>query len=262
MSTATTDVTTTAPLTHDEAMALQAVELDRALELLRGLEPSDWSARTDCPDWDVRQMYQHVLGACESSASMRELVHQMRAAKRHQKAHGGPLEAGLSSVQVAERASLGPDELLARLGAVAPVTVHKRTTMPALMRKARMKIDGPVVETWTIGYLIDTIYLRDLWMHRVDASRATGRELHLTAEHDGHLVADVVAEWARRHGRPFTLRLTGPAGGTFTSSGTSPAPVPAEPSAPEELELDAVELCRTLAGRTEGSGLLTTIVPF
>jgi len=36
----------------------------------------------------------------------------------------------------------------------------------------------------------------------------------LTPDHDARIVADVVAEWAGRHGRPFTLHLTGPAGGS------------------------------------------------
>jgi uncharacterized protein (TIGR03083 family) len=262
VNTTAIDVTNMPPLTHGEAMALQATELDRTLELLRSLSPADWSAQTDCPDWDVRRMYLHVLGACEAGASMREMVHQMRVGKRYQKLHGGPLEAGLSATQVAERLEYGPDELIARLEAVAPVTVRKRTKMPSLMRKAKMKIDGPVFETWALGYLVDTIYLRDAWMHRVDASRATGRELHLSADHDGHLVADVVAEWARRHGQPFTLRLTGPAGGIFTSSGTASRAGDAAADSPEELELDAVDFCRTLCGRAEGDGLLATIVPF
>ena len=129
--------------------------------------------------------------------------------------------------------------------------------MPALVRRAKLKIDGPVVETWRLGYLVDTIYLRDLWMHRVDATDATGRELVLTADHDGRIVADVVAEWARRHGQPFSLTLTGPAGGTYSSTGSAGAD-----AAGAHLELDAVEFCRTLAGRSEATGLLTTIVPF
>jgi hypothetical protein len=119
---------------------------------------------------------------------------------------------------------------------------------------ARIPVDGPVRETWTLGYLVDTIYLRDLWMHRVDASRATGRDLELTADHDGRIVVDVVAEWARRHGRPFVLTLTGPAGAKFAQEPEQPAC--------EHLELDAVDLCRTLAGRTPGEGLLATVVPF
>jgi hypothetical protein len=36
----------------------------------------------------------------------------------------------------------------------------------------KLKVDGPIHETWTLGYLTDTIYLRDLWMHRIDAARA------------------------------------------------------------------------------------------
>ena len=109
----------------------------------------------------------------------------------------------------------------------------------------------PVVEKWALGYLIDIIYLRDAWMHRVDTSRATNRELVLTPEHDGRIVADVVAEWARRHGQPFTLVLTGPAGGSFTAGRDD-----------EAIEMDAVEFCSVLSGRGEASGLMTTIVPF
>jgi hypothetical protein len=114
-----------------------------------------------------------------------------------------------------------------------------------------MRVDGPVEERWKLGYLIDTIYLRDLWLHRVDACRATGRELVLSSDHDGRIIADVAAEWARRHGRPVTLELTGPVGGSFTQ-GTDG----------EHVSLDAVEFCRTVGGRASGTGLLTTIVPF
>ncbi|MDX1382582.1 MAG: hypothetical protein R3190_03005, partial [Thermoanaerobaculia bacterium] len=45
--------------------------------------------------------------------------------------------------------------------------------------------------------LFDTILTRDTWMHRTDLAEATGRPLELTADHDGRIVADVVAEWAR-----------------------------------------------------------------
>jgi uncharacterized protein (TIGR03083 family) len=261
MNTTVTDVTTMAPFTHREAMAMQAVELDRTLDLLRALGPDDWTAQTDCPDWDVHHMYLHVLGVCDSGASMKENVHQLRAGKRHQKAHGGPLEAGLSAVQVAERADVGPEELVERMTEVAPRTVRQRTKLPSsFMRAITMKVDGPVVEKWRMGYLVDTIYLRDLWMHRVDATRATGGEMVMNAAHDGRLVTDVVAEWARRHGQPFTLTLTGPAGGTFTSRGIDSSSSPGEPAV--AVEMDAVEFCRSMAGRAEGEGLLTTIVPF
>ena len=91
-------------LSHTEAMSLQATELERTLTMLGALAPQQWGARTECPAWDVRRMYLHVLGACEGAASMKEQMHQMKSARRHQKTHGGPLEAALSAVQVRERA--------------------------------------------------------------------------------------------------------------------------------------------------------------
>lgn len=251
MTMTSIDTTTIPSIGHSEAMKLQAVELDRAIDLLRSLDPEQWSIQTSCPDWDVRQMWLHVLGACEAGASMRENMHQMGAARKRCKQLGVPLEAGLSGLQVAERIDLSPSQLLERLEQVAPKTIKGRSRTPRPMRAIKIGIDAPVVEKWSLGYLIDIIYLRDAWMHRVDTARAIGRDLELTPEHDGRIVADVVAEWARRHEQPFTLELTGPAGGTFTAGGGD-----------DPILMDAVEFCWILAGRGEATGLLTTIVPF
>lgn len=71
-----------------------------------------------------------------------------------------------------------------------------------------MPVEQPVgdqVEPWSFGFLIDVVLTRDTWMHRVDIARAAGQEPELTADHDGVLVADVVAEWASRHGQPCML---------------------------------------------------------
>lgn len=246
-----TDVTTIEPIGHPEAMQLQATELDRAIALLRSLDAEDWSVQTVCPDWDVRQMWLHVLGASEAGASVRENVHQIRAARKRQKDLGVSMDAGLSGVQVAERQGLSPAELVDRLARIAPKTVKGRKRTPRPMRAIKIPVDGPVVEKWSLGYLIDVIYLRDAWMHRVDTVRATGRDLLLTSEHDGRIVADIVTEWARRHAQPFALELTGPAGGRFSAGGGG------DPTA-----MDAVEFCSVLAGRGEADGLLRTVVPF
>jgi hypothetical protein len=115
-----------------------------------------------------------------------------------------------------------------------------------------MKQDPPFeTERWPFGYLVDKIFTRDTWMHRLDISRATGRPMVLTATHDGRLVDDVVSEWAQRHGRDFSLTLTGPAGGQWRVG---------EDSAP--LELDALDFCLTVGSRQPGTGLLSTEVPF
>lgn len=247
------DVSAIAPIGHREAMALQATELERALAMLRNLDADQWATQTNCPDWDVRQMWLHVLGACEAGASMRENMHQMRAARQRRKELGVPLEAGLSAVQVAEREDLSPAELVQRLEATAPKTVRGRRRTPRPMRAVKIAIDAPVVEKWALGYLIDIIYLRDAWMHRVDTTAATSAELVLTPEHDGRIIADVVAEWARRHAQPFSLELTGPAGGVFSAGGGG---------GDGTTVIDAVEFCCLLAGRGEPTGLFRTIVPF
>jgi hypothetical protein len=126
--------------------------------------------------------------------------------------------------------------------------------VPGIVRGRSVPIPqlvGGRPEKWTLGYLIDTILTRDPWMHRVDIARVTGATLVLTADHDGVVVADVVDEWADRHGQPFALRLTGPAGGSWSRGTGGPT-----------LELDAVEFCRSISGRAPSGGLLSTQVPF
>lgn len=250
-----TEVDAIDPVDHKEAMQLQRTELERTIAMLRTFADADWAASTDCPDWDVRAMFLHVLGASEAGASMRQNLHQLRAAYAHRRRHGGPLEAALSNVQVRERADLQPSELVEKLAEVAPRTIRGRNRIPAPARRfAKLAIDGPVHEKWRLGYLVDVIYLRDMWMHRVDASIALERPLELSADHDGRIVEDVVAEWARRHGRPFRLELTGPAGGVFAHDAGAPEAT--------QLRLDAVEFCRTVGGRVPAEGLLATVVPF
>jgi uncharacterized protein (TIGR03083 family) len=244
----TTNATTIPPVSHREAAGLGAVEYERLLDLLRTLEPEDWSRPTDCPEWDVRAMVAHVLGAAEAHASIRENVHQQRVAAKADR----PLVDALGDIQIADRAALDPDALVTRLAEVAPRSVRARRRIPAPVRAIRMKVELPFgTERWRLGYLLDVIYTRDTWMHRVDIARVTGRELVLTADHDGRIVADVVGEWARRHGRPCTLVLEGPAGGEFVSGTDGPRYV-----------LDAVEYCRVISGRADGDGLLAMPVPF
>ena len=255
MTIATNDVTMHEAIAHREAMSLQERELECTMRMLRTLDDDAWSTPTDCPEWDIRAMYQHVLGSCEAGASMRENIHQLRRGRAYRKKHGGPLEAALSEVQVSERAGLGPAQVVERLTAIAPKTVRGRSRIPAVIRNhAKIAVDGPVFETWKFGYLVDTVYLRDLWMHRVDVAHALGQPLELSTEHDGRIVADVVAEWARRHGQPFVLELTGPIGHTYVNRPDTPGA--------EQFSLDAVEFCRTLSGRVPASGLLATVVPF
>ncbi|WP_324278117.1 maleylpyruvate isomerase family mycothiol-dependent enzyme [Blastococcus brunescens] len=231
------------------ATRLAATEYRRFEELLRSLGPDDWVRPTDCPAWDVRALAGHVLGMAEMAASVRATVAQNAAASQA----GGGIDA-LTAVQVRRTAALSADELVERFAAFAPRAVRGRRRLSAVIGRLTLPEDQDVgghVERWRFGFLFDVVLTRDTWMHRADVSRATGRELDLTPGHDGVLVADVVAEWAERHGRPHRLRLTGPAGGSWSAGPGG-----------EEIDLDAVEFCRLLSGRGRAEGLLAQQVPF
>ena len=231
------------------AYRLAATEYERFLRLVRDLAPADWARPTACPGWDVRAMTAHVLGMAEMAASVRELARQTRRADEA----GGGIDA-LTGLQVREHADLDGPALVAALGAAAPRALRGRRRLSRVAGRVTLpeeQVVGPDREFWRIGFLMDVVLTRDVWMHRTDVCRATGRDPQLTPGHDGVLVADVVAEWAQSHGRPYRLRLTGPAGGEWSSGSDG-----------EELELDAVEFCRVLSGRGGGAGLLGQQVPF
>ncbi len=249
-SNASVDVETIPRLEHREAMALAETEFARSVALLEQLSPAEWVRATVCSDWNVQAMVAHVVGMAEAQASYRQFAHDFRVARKRS---GGAMIDAMNACQVRDRADLTPRQLTDRLAGVAAKAVRTRRRSPGLMRRVvRLRQDPPFgAERWQYGFLVDTIFTRDTWMHRLDISRATGRDMEVSAAHDGRLVANVVADWAHRHGRPFTLVLRGAAGGRWHSGdGGSP------------LDLDALDFCWTLAGRAPGHGLLTTLVPF
>ena len=249
----TTAIATTTAWSHDEAMDLAGVEYDRLVGVLESLAPDDWARPTDCDGWTVRDLSGHVVGSLRMAASVREFAKVQLAAKRRAKAQGGQEVDHMTALQVEALAGLTTAELVTEARRLVPRATAGRRRAPAVVRRhVRFPVQmGGIDEMWTLGWLFDVCLTRDAWLHRVDVCRAVGRRPELTADHDGRIVADVVEDWARRHGRPYHLVLTGPAGGRF-----------GDPDAGEPIELDAVELCRILSGRSPGTGLLTTEVPF
>jgi uncharacterized protein (TIGR03083 family) len=244
----------TSALDREVAMTLAADEYARFLELLRSLDDEDWGKPTECPAWDVRAMAGHIVGMALMVTGPKETLRQQAKAMRR---GGVPLDA-LTALQVEEHADLGTAELIDRFAVVGPRAARGRRRTPALIRRMPLpqKQDvGGTQERWTNGFLLDTILTRDPWMHRMDIARATGKPPVLTPDHDGVIVADVVAEWADRHGRPFDLVLDGPAGGHFAAG-----------SGGDAIRLDAVDFCRLLSGRAADHpvqhDLLTVSVPF
>ena len=236
------------PIGRAEATQLARVEYERFLALLRALEPDDWSLPTDCTRWTVKDVAAHIVGETEAFASVREFAHQWRlgpGVRREIGAH--ELIDGVNEVQVRDRRTHPPARLIDTMAARAEPAVRLRQRLPRPLRA--VPVTFPVVGKRSVGYLVDLVITRDVWMHRVDITRATGAELVLTPEHDGRLVADMVSDWASTHADPFVLELTGPAGGTFVR-GDVPA-----------TRIDAIEFLRIVSGRGTGDGVLRRPLP-
>ena len=239
------DIGSIAPIGRREATALASEEYRRLATLAAQLSPEEWTRSTDCPGWVVRDVLSHVAGAM-AGTSLREGARQRKLASQRAASTGRAFLDEMKQLQIDERADLANEDLASELRDRIEPAVSAR--VPALLRRVPIPGSG---DRLTLGRLLDVVLTRDVWIHRIDVCRATAHQPHLTPGHDGRLVADVVREWAERHGESFTLRLTGPAGGTFVEASGGP-----------ELTLDPLEFCRALSGRSPGEGLLATQVVF
>jgi uncharacterized protein (TIGR03083 family) len=255
MTTTMADVRGLDPLDRSTAIELGRTEYQRLVDVLRDLSEHDWERPTDCTEWTVRDLAGHVAGMMSSNTSFRRFVGEQIRATRLAKRKGiEPVDA-MTTLQVEHMAPLTAPELVERMQRLVDPAAAGRRRLPAWFgRSAKFpQVVNGTTERWSLDYLFGIIVTRDTWLHRVaDVARAVDRAPVLSADHDGRIVADVVVEWTRRHGRDVELTLTGPAGGHFRQGTSGP-----------QLEVDAVEFCRMLSGRAEPTHeLLTTNVPF
>jgi uncharacterized protein (TIGR03083 family) len=240
-------------LDREVAMTLAATEYERVVTMFESCTPQQWATPTDCPGWDVRAMAGHILGMAQMIATVPELVRQQMTSQRSAKKTGELTIDSLTALQVAKNANLDTSALVENMRMSGPRALRGRRRVPALIRNLPMpeaQTVGGQTESWTFGFLFDTILTRDPFMHRIDISKVTGIPMHATPNHEGVLVDDIVREWAARHGQDFKLELTGPAGGIWGTGECEP------------MTMDAFEFCRVLAGRKPATGLLAEQVPF
>lgn len=227
-------------LDHEQWIEVGRSQHEALLKLLRDLSPEDWHASTDCELWTVKDMTAHVLGAAEGFTSFRELRQQVIGSLSRRGELGSQLNA-MNQVQVDDRRHLSPDELTARLEDALPKFLVLRGRVGGIGRY--LPLYDPNLGAGSVRYLMDTIFSRDHFMHRIDIERATQREIAQT-ESDRLLVADVVVDWTRRAHAHVTLELSGDAGGSFVAG-----------SGAIGLAADALELCRVLSGRGDISSI-------
>ena len=214
-------------VTRREAYKLARDEYELILAAIRSLGADDWQRPTGCTLWDVRSMVSHIAGGLAAYASWVQFKRQYSPSS-HKPYKGRFTEAVdlVNAVQVDDRREHTPEELISELRAVGPKALRTRSRIPVPLRAIRVPA-GPFGSI-SVGYLVDIIYPRDLWMHRLDICRATGREMSLTPEHDGRIVALVMRDLAhslapKLDGASVLYELQGIAGGTY-KVGSHPSP--------------------------------------
>lgn len=218
---------------------------DAFLALLRSLAPDEWDVPTDCAPWTPKDIAAHVLGWADGFASFKELGHQYATAYKRRGEFGNMTDA-VNQVQVDERAGLTPDELVRRLEEALPRFAAFRGRMGGPGRFVPF-YDPGLLGGANLAYLLNTIFTRDTFMHRVDISRAAGKPMMLGLR-EARLLEDVVVDWGRRRRASAIVALTGPAGGSYRVGSGDTA----------RIEGDAVEFARVLAGRGRIADLALT----
>jgi len=237
------DIPAAAP-TRGQACLLAEAEYAALLTMLRGLDDPQWAAPTECAPWSVRDLVAHLAGAADEAVHLRVQLRHLRAAK----ARIGEAEFVdvLNEEQLADRTGRPYGELLAELTELAIHAPKARMRTPWFIRRRPLPIEagGPAGDT--LAYLLDVIYTRDIWMHRIDIARATGCEL-VRSEVEDAVVEQVMRDLDRTWtDDPVRIELTGRVSGTWSIGGASPT---------TRIALDAVAACRLWSGRSDETGL-------
>lgn len=203
-----------------ENIALAREELRRFLALLDTLTPADWDRPTECALWSVKDIVAHQSCHVVALTHWRELIDQFNPMKlRDYTRRGMNLLDAANQRQVDKRAAWPPEALIEEIRQHSEASFVGRQHFPGWLR--RLPVQTPGYDGLVSGgELIDVIFTRDMWMHRLDICRATNRDMVQSPEHDGRITALVVRDLRRRLaarlGKHTVLfQLTGAAGGDW-----------------------------------------------
>ena len=243
MTTTTAPRAAQLPQTSPDAARDHAVaEYAALVAMVDGFAPGHWDRPTDCTEWRVREMVAHLAGAAEEACRTTVLVRHALGALRGVRRGDGELVDLLCAAQIADRAGMSAPQLASDLRRWAAGAPGGRRRQPGLLRRTPVPGFAGLRAGARLSYLLDVVYLRDVWLHRVDLHRATGVEMPTTtAEADvvAQVVRDLDLEWS---GPAFSLELTGRGGGRWTVGDGEPVATVTE---------DAVALMRLLSGRSD-----------
>jgi uncharacterized protein (TIGR03083 family) len=232
----------------DAARAHAVAEYAALVSMVDGFAASDWDRPTDCAGWRVRDMVAHVAGAAEEACRLPVMLRHQAVALNGVRRGEGAMVDLLCAVQIADRAGLSDADLAADLRRWAAGAPEGRRRQPGLLRRVPLPGFAGLRPGTRLSYLLDVVYLRDVWLHRVDLHRATGVDLPTStaeAEVVAQVVRDLDLEW---HGPAFVLELTGRGAGGWVVGEDEPVGTVTE---------DAVALMRLLSGRSDECVLTT-----
>lgn len=211
--------------------------------LLEQLTPQEWDAVTACDPWTSKDIAAHLLGWCDALCSPRAMASQGRRAIARREGFGNLLDA-TNDVQVEIGRAMSTDEVLDRLRVMLPRAAKLRRRLGRPLRYVPAYA-GFLGGSFTLGYLLNSIFPRDLIVHSLDIAQATGRDAPM-GDAAGRVTADMLRDWARRTKADATIELTGPAGGLYVAGDGRRATITASAGA----------VVHRLAGR-EPSGTIT-----
>ncbi|QUH01236.1 maleylpyruvate isomerase family mycothiol-dependent enzyme [Saccharopolyspora erythraea] len=224
---------------HDHAADLLLPEVDAMRDLLGALTPEEWRRPTECTGWNVHDVVAHLVGNAENALDTELLARRVReGAARYA---GRPRLDAMNEVAVDAWRDRPDDELLAEFDRLWPQVLQALPEMPEQARDLRFDTGYPDVPPLSLGYVVDVILTRDMWMHRVDICRATGRTFAMHPHDLGvaeQVLRDLDDEWA---GPPFVLELSGLVNGDWRIGDDAPEAT---------VEGDAMDVLRGLSGRT------------
>jgi hypothetical protein len=96
----------------------------------------------------------------------------------------------------------------------------------------------------SLGFVADTIFTRDTFMHRIDIAVATGKEMEQGPQ-EKRIVADCMKEWGKAAKANARVVLGGPAGDDYRVGVGSAA----------TIQASAVDFTRLLAKRPRGESV-------
>lgn len=224
-------------MTHSEAMELGRHQLDALVGELKKLDAEDWERPTDCERWSVRDIVAHVLGWMQTLPSPAESIRLRKASFAYRKEMDGSLDSQNEAMVLARR-HMSPDRLIAELESAAPKFMTFRKRAGVAIGYVPLFVNQ--VGVTNARFLLGQIFTRDHYMHRIDISKATGKEMELGPS-EKRLVRDLARHWGRSSKADARLHLTGPAGGDFVSGTGDRATITG----------DAIEFSRLLAKRAE-----------